>query len=177
MPNRDWEFDLDWTYQVDVAIEDGAADVCIGTAYRALEFARDAVPQVSHSRGYATDALRDSGYVISRVKGRIVSGYGPAINAAKSHPDSRIAERDQIMSRFPIEMFSPSLIIAVLDFPLTYASLIQEGFHHVGSGQFIIGSDFIQSAMNAVGDEFDVAMSRVVSAALTRQSRLKLSGF
>lgn len=157
-------------------VSTGMTDVCIGTARKALVVAQNAVPNLQLSRGYATDALKLSGYVISK-RG---SGYNAAIRKAQAKND-RIAERGQIKEQFDIhsivDLNNREYAVAVLDFPLTYADLIQKGFYHVLAERHIVGVDFISTAENAVNDDFISAMNTVLFSALSGQRRLRLPGF
>jgi len=144
-----WEADISWIDEMDSAMREGMLDICIEQAEAATEAARKFVPNTKLSRGYSLGSLAASGYVKS-IRG---TSYYEHIKQARAIPGTRIVVRRQIESQLPLESLdyrNPNKAFAIMHFPLSYASLINDGFHHVRAKRFIIGVNFIQSSINKV---------------------------
>lgn len=163
MANSDaqWSYDLRPYDQMDEEMRQGIQRLVDDTAESALVYARKFAPNTTMSRGYATGALALSGYTIS-VSG---SGYLAAVAAAKAAPKTRIEARNQILPEFPLhtlDVNNPDMAFAVMDFPTTYANLIRNGFHNRKAKKFVIGIDYVTSAVNRVNAGMQTAANKLV---------------
>lgn len=120
------------------------------TADQIIDYAKPHIPQPGSDRGYATGALKESGYIA--VEGGNESAYTAAIVKAQAAPDTRIVKRNQLGEALKIEA-EPQHAKAAAVWPLVYADAINSGFYHKRAGKHIIGSDFAQSAMNEADDD------------------------
>jgi hypothetical protein len=156
-----WDIDTSWVDETDQAMREGMLDLCEITAEKAADYARKFAPNPRMSRGYALGALAASGYMISKRK----TTYYQHILQARRIPGTRIVVRGQILGKFPIESLdinNRNKAFAVMAFPLAYAEPIRTGFHHRKSGKFIIGVDYITSAVNRVNREWENGQRKLV---------------
>ena len=140
--------DTRWLDNLERDLKNGAQQVVENFARDGLAGARDAAP-------VALGALRASGYLKTPTE----SDYESRLDAAKATPQTRVGVRGQTTPEMePSE--SPDYdsnfarvfgAWALFDFPLSYSSLIQNGFHHVGAGRRIAGVDFIQAGESRAG--------------------------
>lgn len=139
--------------QIRAAFRASVAGVVNDTPEGVLYDAQRLVPAPGRSRGYATGALKESGYIArSEYEGAAHAGsysYEEAITAAQAAPDARILGRDQILPEMFVPPLPTGLYMSIVDFPLSYAALIHNGFFHVRAGRHIIGVAFLDSAVNA----------------------------
>lgn len=121
-------------------------------AHRVLYESNRLAPFPGHSRGYSVGALIASGYVSSAKLG--TKEYDAAIALAASVPGTRIEDRDQILPP-TVPYDSGDSVTALVDYPLTYARLMETGFWHEGAQTFIPGSYFLYDATVRVAAEFN----------------------
>lgn len=168
--NSGFQVDTTWLDALETTLKTEPQALCELFAGHALAAAQEAIPAPGRSGGFATGALRDSGYVISPR----ISGYDAAIAKARSATGTRIVKRAQIEPPFGGEYSRGSgaqfsgQFWAVFDFPLTYAALVQKGFNHASAGRHISGSDFIQAGLGATENEFQQAAQQLLYDALRK---------
>lgn len=145
-----------WRYkskipQVIAAAREGAQKVVDSVAVDVLAESSRMVPQPGKSRGYAVGSLKASGYIVDDTG----ANWEAAVTAAQAAPDSRILKRDQIQTALDIPPLPPDKFMAIVDYPLTYAALIHNGFYHVRAKKHIIGVAFLESAVQKAGPELE----------------------
>jgi hypothetical protein len=120
---------------------------------RVVDVAKPLIPSPGASRGYAVGALSVSGYVATETGG--TTNYDKAVSRALGAPDNRLLKRDQIAPP-TVPATYRGMVNAIVDYPITYASLIHDGFRHVGFDppRWIMGTAFLTSAVNEVEDEW-----------------------
>lgn len=140
-------------------------ELCDDTAQRVLGKARINVPQIS-TAPYATNALRESGYVVDD-KG---SSYADAISEAKwaryiavqsgeTHFLTRALSTRDILPPIRVER-AANHPRAMVDYPLAYAMAIHEGF--VGpTGEPVESRPFLQEAVDVETNDFLLRMEGI----------------
>lgn len=151
MPKGGWEMDLRWLDSLEETVRVEAQNLCDAAAMDVLERAKKLVPQPGKSQGYATGALKASGYVKN---GNGFSGYAAAVAAASAAPGTVILERNQIEPEFWIDISDKDSFMSVVHFPLEYADLVRFGYYHVLAEKQIPGNDFLQDALQPVEAKF-----------------------
>lgn len=125
------------------------------TAETVLQIANKKAPRPGNSQGYALGALVASGYVSTPTKGD--KEYYKAVSAAMAVPETRIVTRDQILPMEAPPPDSGTRRTAWVNYPLSYAMLMEHGFWHENAQTFIPGSHFLYDATVEAHADFNTA--------------------
>lgn len=144
---NDWKFDDDFD-QIERDLRQGVAQACEDTAKAVVKFAQSNAPVLS-------GALRASGYVKTRRK----SGYSKAASdVGRLNPKAH----EQLEPEMPLQFLDADVEQAIVDFCVTYASLIAYGAYNPVAARYIAGRDFFGPAFQSQKDAFETRLSRIV---------------
>jgi hypothetical protein len=122
---------------------------------RVVSAAKPLIPRPGASRGFATGALAEIGYVATETGG--TKNYDKAVARALEAPGTRIDpfDRDQVLEPV-IPVTVSKQVNAIVHYPVDYAIMIHDGFRHVGyqPERWIMGTAFLTSAVNRVEDDY-----------------------
>lgn len=158
-----WKIDTDWLDVLERDVRNGIGQTCEEAAQAALVRAREGAPEDS-------GALKVSGYIKTSRK----SGYSEAATRARALLSQEGATQAEILPEWGAGFQGigrRDFAWAAIDFPVSYAPLIINGFHHIGSGQFIPGNPFVTRAVAKGESAFDVALQAVLDRACEAATR------
>lgn len=128
-----------------------AAHVAEATARDIKWEAKNLAPKRGESRGYATNALYRSIYIVTPRK----SEYDHAVTSAFTADPKRFSRReDLILPELKLPAPRLNYHLAVVDVPLLYGNLIHDGFYHIRANRWITGTTFMYSAANQIRPAF-----------------------